>query len=112
MPANPERFAEIVKTRRAELGLKQTDVRYLRGPSNAWMTKVERAELELLTPNVAAKLDRGLLWEEGSALRAFFGGEPRSLGPEWEDAVRQLLGGASDEATRRRRLTELSQRGA
>lgn len=74
MPVDPaSRLAFEVKRRRAQLALSQLEVQAAGGPSNTTQTNIENAVIKTLTPNTAKKIDRGLQWLPGSALRIWRG---------------------------------------
>lgn len=75
-----EHLAHHVLARRTQLDFNQLDVHAAGGPSNTLLTTIENGRLEALTRSTAHKLDRGLLWEPGSARRVWDGGEPVPLG--------------------------------
>ena len=79
MSSNAERFGKLVKQRRTDLDLTQLEVGAAGGPSNTKQTEIEKGELVSLLPNMAKKLDKGLRWEQGSARRAWLGGDPTPL---------------------------------
>lgn len=79
MSSNPERFGSIVRDRRLHLEMSQVDLWQAGGPSNTKLTEIENGHLEKLTPATARKIDAGLLWEPGSARRAWEGGDPSPL---------------------------------
>jgi hypothetical protein len=66
---DPVQFGRAVLARREELGLSQLDVWHKRGPSNTTLTAIENGRMSDLTPATAKKLDNGLDWEPGGALR-------------------------------------------
>lgn len=90
-----ERFAQIVLARRTELGLTQAEVEENGGPTDTTIGKIENQDWKPGNKSTLRKLDRGLQWTEGSALRTLSGGDPtpiekvdkrRTFGP----AVRDL----------------------
>ncbi|AZV00692.1 immunity repressor [Gordonia phage Lilas] len=74
------RLGDLVRQRRAELGLTQKEVHQAGGPTDTTLTKIENGEW---TPgnrkNTLRKLDVGLAWVPGSAARVLAGGEPTPL---------------------------------
>ncbi len=86
MSTNPERLASAVKARRLELGLNQMEVWNAGGPSNTTLTTIENGRLDTLTLATAKKLDRGLRWEQGSAMRVWEGGRASPVGPSSQDS--------------------------
>lgn len=74
-----ERFAEIVKLRREDLGLTQDQMGDYGGPSTTTMTKVENAGDGVPAQVTLRKLDAALKWEPGSARRTLAGGEPTEI---------------------------------
>lgn len=76
-----ERLAEAVKARREQLHMNQLQVQDAGGPSNTLQTAIENGRLSNLTPRTARKVDAGLMWEKGSAMRIWEGrGEAVSRG--------------------------------
>lgn len=67
------RLAEAVKARRNQLHMNQLEVQAAGGPSNTLQTDIENARLESLNPRTARKIDNGLMWESGSAMRVWEG---------------------------------------
>ncbi|MEV0584085.1 helix-turn-helix transcriptional regulator [Nonomuraea sp. NPDC050310] len=61
------RFGKIVKHRREELGLSQTQASRAGGPSVGVLSRIENGKLDTVTTRIAAALDRALQWEPGSA---------------------------------------------
>ena len=106
MSANAERFARIVKERRDALDLNQLEVAAAGGPSNTTQTRVENAQVEVLTRTTARKLDAGLQWEPGSARRAWEGGDPIPLDATDPD-IREVRASNLPEAVKRRIIDAL-----
>jgi len=79
MSSNLDRFADLVKQRRTDLDLTQTDVYTQGGPSQPTQTAIDAGTSKNLTAATLRKLDRGLRWEPGSAKRALAGGDPAPL---------------------------------
>lgn len=71
-----EALAAAVAERRAYLGRSQVDVWKRGGPSNSTMTSIESAASLSVTPSTLKKLDAGLDWTEGTALRVLLGELP------------------------------------
>lgn len=75
-----ERFGRIVLDRRIELGLSQEDVAAEGGPTDTTLGKIENCEWTPGNRKVTLrKLDAGLRWEPGSAVRTLAGGDPTPL---------------------------------
>ncbi len=77
-----QRLAAAVRTRRQDdLRLNQLEVAAAGGPSNTLQTDIELGRIKTLTTRTARKIDDGLMWEQGSALRVWEGrGEPTPRG--------------------------------
>ncbi|ATL72537.1 helix-turn-helix domain-containing protein [Nocardia terpenica] len=77
---NHERFGVIVKGRRQQLKMTQSDVSAAGGPSFVTVSKIERNVADHpLRPSTFQRLDTALGWEPGSAERAYHGGDPKAL---------------------------------
>lgn len=75
-----ERFGRIVLDRRIELGLSQEDVAAAGGPTDTTLGKIENCEWTPGNRKVTLrKLDAGLRWEPGSAVRTLAGGDPTPI---------------------------------
>lgn len=79
MARDEERFGQIVRARRRELGLTHAQVRGLGGPSTVTLGKLERGETSGPDFQTLEKLDRALGWKPGSASRALHGGSVTPL---------------------------------
>lgn len=105
MSSNAERFGLIVRARREQLDLIQTEVTAAGGPSNTKMTEIEQGRLMDLSPLIAKKLDKGLRWESGSARRTWLGGTPNALesvyAPSLEAAIAEVEASGISESTKR-----------
>lgn len=71
--SSAERLAQAVRDRRKQLHMNQLEVQSGGGPSNTLQTEIENGRLESLTPRTARKIDTGLMWEAGSAMRIWEG---------------------------------------
>lgn len=79
-----------MKERRRALGWNQLEVQANGGPSNTTQTTIENAKLEDLTPATARKVDAGLGWGRGSAMRIWRDeGEPWLNQPSKLEAIPQ-----------------------
>lgn len=74
--SNLERFGEIVRLRREELGLRQDQLS--EGPSTTALTGIENGRSKP-APVTLRKLDASLRWEPGSAKRTLAGGDPTPM---------------------------------
>ena len=74
------RFGRLVRTRREELGIQQEEVDDHGGPSSTTMSRVERG-IAPPSAKTLRKLDAGLQWQQGSAVRALEGGDPTPVLP-------------------------------
>lgn len=73
------RFARIVAERRRLLGLTLDQLQQAGGPSDVTTGKIEKGAIASPSARTLRRLDTGLQWTEGSAARAFAGGEPTAL---------------------------------
>ncbi|SDD43597.1 helix-turn-helix domain-containing protein [Auraticoccus monumenti] len=76
MSSERERFAQIVKLRRQQLGLTHALIAARGGPSSQTLSNVEMATGSSPSPSTLRKLDEALEWQAGSAARALQGGRP------------------------------------
>jgi peptidoglycan hydrolase-like protein with peptidoglycan-binding domain len=76
-----EKLAEAVKARRDELGLAQTDIGRLGGPSPAIVSAIENNRATQLTPRLRRGLDEALQWETGSVSKVLAGGHATPINP-------------------------------
>jgi hypothetical protein len=76
-----EKLAEAVKARRDELGLTQTDIGRLGGPSPAIVSAIENNRATQLTPRLRRGLDEALQWEAGSVSKVLAGGHAIPINP-------------------------------
>lgn len=118
MSSNPERLAEAVLARRAELEVTQLEVWQAGGPSNTTLTLIEKGGMHSLNRTTARKLDEGLKWEAGSARRVWEGGQPTPLvsdrvtSKESETLRRYISEADLDPSTRAELLRVLDERSA
>lgn len=73
---NPQRFADIIRSRRHELGLSLAAVAAGGGPSEPTMVRIESGKTPPLRAPTFRKLDHVLQWPAGSARSVYGGGEP------------------------------------
>ncbi|MEE2033383.1 helix-turn-helix domain-containing protein [Rhodococcus chondri] len=73
------RFAQIVAERRRLLGLTLDELQAAGGPSDVTTSKIEKGALAAPSARTLKRLDHSLRWAEGSAARAFAGGDPTPL---------------------------------
>lgn len=73
------RFARIVAERRRLLGLTLDQLQQAGGPSDVTTGKLEKGAIASPSARTLRRLDSGLQWTEGSAARAWAGGEPTPL---------------------------------
>lgn len=69
------RLAAAVKDRRAHLGLTQIQVWDAGGPSNSTLTAIEGATQSVISTVTLQRLDTGLGWAAGTAVRILSGGD-------------------------------------
>lgn len=69
----------VVRDRRADLGLTQTDVDKLGGPSVLTLRAIENNRAGRLTPRLRRSLERVLKWESGSVEAVLEGGAPKVI---------------------------------
>jgi hypothetical protein len=69
------RLAAAVKERRDQLGLTQIQVWEAGGPSNSTLTAIEGASQSVISTATLRKLDTGLGWAPGTAVRILSGGD-------------------------------------
>lgn len=75
-----DRFARFVKARRAVLNLAQDQTQMIGGPSDTTFSKIENKTWRPGRTATLKKVDRGLMWEEGSSARILWeGGDPVPL---------------------------------
>lgn len=115
MSSKAERFGRIFLARRNELELTQLQVWDAGGPSNTKQTEIEKGESSRPSPKMRHKIEVGLQWESGSALRVWEGGQPTPLMKGAESsadsaAVRDFLGQAEIEPNLRRELLDVIER--
>lgn len=76
------RLAAEVRARRISLGLAQGDLAGRGGPGVVTVGKIERSEIANPEPSTLRKIDRALMWAEGSAAQVLAGGEPTPIAGE------------------------------
>lgn len=104
---DPVEFGKAVLERREQLGLSQIDVWNKRGPSNTTLTVIENGRMADLTPATAKKLDNGLDWTPGSALRLWREGTPPTpVGPEATRPQRRRIAAVMGDAAHISNLSE------
>lgn len=74
-----EKLGVVVRDRRAELGLTQTDVDELGGPSVLTLRAIENNRAGRLSPRLRRSLERVLKWESGSIETVLEGGAPKEV---------------------------------
>ncbi|MCA2243345.1 MULTISPECIES: DNA-binding protein [Mycobacteriaceae] len=74
-----EKLGVVVRDRRAELGLTQTDVNELGGPSVLTLRAIENNRAGRLSPRLRRSLERALKWESGSIEAVLEGGVPKEI---------------------------------
>ncbi|MFI9507179.1 XRE family transcriptional regulator [Nocardia sp. NPDC052566] len=74
--ARRQRFGQIVKARRKDLGISLNAIANYGGPSNVTVGNIERAEGPVPRAATRDKLDTPLRWLPGSAARTWEGGDP------------------------------------
>lgn len=72
----PQLLSDVVRRRRAELGLNLIQVRDRGGPAPTLMVRIEREAAGDLTPAILAGLDAALEWTAGSAAGVLDGRDP------------------------------------
>ncbi|NCL75578.1 helix-turn-helix domain-containing protein [Rhodococcus sp. YH1] len=90
------RFARIVAERRRLLGLTLDQLQQAGGPSDVTTGKIEKGAIASPSARTLRRLDTGLQWTEGSAARAFAGGDPTAL--EEVPSIRRSTPGAVNAA--------------
>jgi hypothetical protein len=90
------RLAKAVRLRRTELHWSQDTVREAGGPSDVVLSRIERNEHDDAYPraDTIQKLDKGLLWQPGSAAAVLNGRDPVPL-----PLTTQQSNGVSDAST-------------
>jgi len=73
------RFAQIVAERRRLLGLTLDELQAAGGPSDVTTGKIEKGAIASPSARTLRRLDHALRWAEGSAARAFGGGDPTPI---------------------------------
>jgi transcriptional regulator with XRE-family HTH domain len=82
-------LGRLVRERRADLGLTQTEVQSAGGPSPATLYLIESGRRGSYRPQVLRRLERALGWRAGSVRRALAGGQPLLEG---EDTIISPVG--------------------
>lgn len=76
MSDEQRRLGELVAARRLALGLSYTEIHEQGGPSDTRLRAIENCTGPALRSSTLDKLDKGLLWEPGSARAVLRGGNP------------------------------------
>jgi transcriptional regulator with XRE-family HTH domain len=71
-----DHLAQLIRERRAELGLTQREVHSVGGPSPATLYQLESGHRGSYRPHILRRLERALGWGAGSVRRALAGGQP------------------------------------
>jgi transcriptional regulator with XRE-family HTH domain len=71
-----DHLAQLIRERRAELGLTQREVHSVGGPSPATLYQLESGHRGSYRPHILRRLERALGWGAGSVRRALAGGMP------------------------------------
>ncbi len=75
-----DHLAQLIRERRAELGLTQREVHSVGGPSPATLYQLESGHRGSYRPHILRRLERALGWGAGSVRRALAGGMPQLEG--------------------------------
>lgn len=106
---DPTNLKEEVAARMKELGITNEQLSHRGGPSTTTTSKIKAGLQAPPRSDVLRKLDHGLRWKEGSALRVLRGGDPVPLpdGLDLEIVLAELDRVGMSESTRRQILVAL-----